>query len=173
MTNHWVDIKNTDCVLIIGSNAAENHPMSFRWIEEARRVRKAKVLVVDPRISRSASKADHYGSLRSGTDIAFIGGLINYVLTYGKYNQNYVENYTNLAYMITTLYNTNLTSPFDGVFPGMSTYATSAAPKYDSSYWAYQTGTQGPALDGTYPGLNYTTPTPHTVIVILKTHFSR
>ncbi len=171
MTNHWIDIKNTDCVLMIGSNAAENHPVSFKWIEEARRNNGAKLIVVDPRITRSAAKADLYGRIRSGTDIAFIGGLINYALTYGKYNANYALNYTNLAYLIDGAYDGNDVAN-KGIFTGMTAYhpTNNPVPKYDKSSWAYQTDDSGPVIDGNYPN----TPTDaESVFDILRTHYSR
>ena len=79
MTNHWIDIRNADCIMIIGSNAAENHPISFKWVTKAMEGG-AKLIHVDPRFTRTSSKADIYAPLRSGTDIAFIGGMINYIL---------------------------------------------------------------------------------------------
>jgi len=79
MTNHWVDLKNSDVIMIIGSNAAENHPISFKWINEARK-NGAKLINVDPRFTRSSATADLYARLRSSTDIAFINGMIKWVL---------------------------------------------------------------------------------------------
>ena len=79
MTNHWNDLANSDCVMIIGCNPAENHPVSFKWITKAMD-QGAKLIVVDPRFTRSAAKADQYVRLRPGTDIALMGGLINYVI---------------------------------------------------------------------------------------------
>jgi len=73
MTNHWIDIANADVILIMGSNPAENHPISFRWINKAIE-RGAKLVCVDPRFTKSAAKAHIYAPLRSGTDIAFLGG---------------------------------------------------------------------------------------------------
>ena len=84
MTNHWIDLKNSDCILIMGSNAAENHPISFKWVGEAMK-RGAKLISVDPRFTRTSSKADFYTALRSGTDIAFLGGMIKYILENEKY----------------------------------------------------------------------------------------
>jgi formate dehydrogenase major subunit len=72
MTNHWIDIKNSDCILIMGSNAAENHPVSFKYVTEAME-KGATLISVDPRFTRTSSKADIYAPLRSGTDIAFLG----------------------------------------------------------------------------------------------------
>ena len=95
MTNHWIDIGNSDCIMIIGSNAAENHPLSFKWVMRARE-KGAKLIHVDPRFTRTSSKADVYAPLRSGTDIAFIGGIINYVLSNKKYFEEYVKECTML-----------------------------------------------------------------------------
>ena len=80
MTNSWTDIKNTDLVVIMGGNAAEAHPCGFKWVTEAKANRGAKLIVVDPRYTRSASVADYYAPIRQGTDIAFLNGLINYCI---------------------------------------------------------------------------------------------
>lgn len=100
MTNHWIDLRNTDCALILGSNAAENHPISFKWLTHARENRGAKIIHVDPRFTRTSAKADIYAPLRSGTDIAFVGGMINYILENDLYFKDYVVNYTNAAYIV-------------------------------------------------------------------------
>ena len=90
MTNHWIDIKNADCIMIIGSNAAENHPISFRWVSQA--IDKgAKLISVDPRFTRTSARADLYVPIRSGTDIAFIGAIINYILQNDFYNREYLH----------------------------------------------------------------------------------
>jgi len=73
MTNHWVDIKNADVVLIMGGNAAEAHPCGFKWVTEAKAHNKARLIVVDPRFTRTASVADFYAPIRTGTDIVFLG----------------------------------------------------------------------------------------------------
>ena len=98
MTNHWVDIKNADVVLIMGGNAAEAHPCGFKWVTEAKAHNKAKLIVIDPRFTRSASVADYYAPIRSGTDIVFLGGLINYLLTHDRIQHDYVVHYTCLLY---------------------------------------------------------------------------
>ena len=77
MTNHWNDIANSDVILVIGANPAENHPAAFGHITEAK-LRGGKLISVDPRFTRTSSKADIYAPIRSGTDIAFIGGMIKY-----------------------------------------------------------------------------------------------
>ena len=74
MTNTWQDIKNADVVLVMGGNAAEAHPCGFKWVIEAKIENKAKLVVVDPRFTRTASVADVYAPIRPGTDIAFLSG---------------------------------------------------------------------------------------------------
>jgi formate dehydrogenase major subunit len=108
MTNHWIDLRNSDCIMIIGSNAAENHPISFKWITAAKE-RGAKLISVDPRFTRTSSKADIYAPMRSGCDITFIGGMIRYILNDMQtlspakraedYNMTYVAEYTNAAFI--------------------------------------------------------------------------
>jgi formate dehydrogenase major subunit len=99
MTNHWIDIKNSDCILIMGSNAAENHPVSFKYVTEAME-KGATMINVDPRFTRTSSKADIYTALRSGTDIAFLGGMIKYILENKLYSQEYVSLYTNAPFIV-------------------------------------------------------------------------
>lgn len=91
MTNHYIDVKNTDCCLIIGSNAAEHHPMVFRWIMRAKEERGAKIIHVDPKFSRTSARADLHVPIRSGTDIAFVGGMIKYIIDNNKYFKDYVQ----------------------------------------------------------------------------------
>ena len=100
MTNGWVDIKNTDMMLIMGGNPAENHPCGFKWAVEAKRNRNAKLIVVDPRFTRTASQADLFLQIRAGSDIAFLGGLINYALENNRVAHEYLVNYTNAAFII-------------------------------------------------------------------------
>ena len=75
MTQHWIDIKNANAVLIMGSNAAEHHPISFKWVLKAKDAG-AKVIHVDPKFSRTSARSDMHVPLRSGTDIAFLGGML-------------------------------------------------------------------------------------------------
>ena len=91
MTNSWTDIRNTDLVVIMGGNAAEAHPCGFKWVTEAKANRGAKLIVVDPRFTRSASVADFYAPIRQGTDIAFLLGVINYCIQNDKVQWEYVE----------------------------------------------------------------------------------
>src|SRR3970040_961020 len=98
MTNGWTDVANADVALITGCKPAENHPVGFRFAMEARRNRKAKLVVVDPRFNRSAAVADLYVPLRAGTDIAFLGGLIHYALQRGRYHADYGREHTNATF---------------------------------------------------------------------------
>src|SRR5260370_446924 len=84
MTNSWNDIKNADVVIIMGGNAAEAHPCGFKWVTEAKANNGAKLIVVDPRFTRSASVSDLYAPLRPGTDLAFLSGVMRYLLATGK-----------------------------------------------------------------------------------------
>ncbi len=157
MTNHWADIGNSDCILVMGSNAAENHPISFRWINKARQ-QGAKLISVDPRFTRTSSKADFYAALRSGTDIAFLGGMINYILSHKKYFKEYVARYTNACFIVGEKYGFK-----DGLFSGFDPKTKS----YDKSYWAYETDANG------VPKKDYTLKHPRCVFNLLKKHYSR
>ncbi len=137
MTNHWIDLKNSDVILIMGSNAAENHPISFRWISKARENRKAKVIHVDPRYTRTSSQADIYVPLRSGSDIAFLGGMIKYILDNELYHRDYVRLYTNGPFILNDKF--KLPEELGGVFAGYNPKTHS----YDKSYWAFEKDHQG------------------------------
>src|SRR6202022_4525061 len=104
MTNGWVDVRNADVVLVMGGNPAENHPCGFKWAIEAKKTRRAKIVAVDPRFTRTAAVADVYAPLRSGTDIAFLLGLIRYVINERKYHEEYVKIHTNAPYVISSKY---------------------------------------------------------------------
>ncbi len=132
MTNGWVDIKNTDMMLIMGGNPAEAHPCGFKWVVEARRQRNAKLIVVDPRFQRTASQADHFCQIRAGTDIAFLGGMINYAIQNNRFAKDYVINYTNAPLIVKK----GFKLAEDGVFSGFDPVAM----KYDVSTWNYEEG---------------------------------
>jgi len=117
MTNHWIDIQHSDVILIMGSNPASNHPIAFKWITKAME-RGAKVICVDPRFTQSAAKAHLYAPLRSGTDIAFLGGMIKYIFDNKLYFEEYVKRYTNATFLV----NPDFKLPGDnkGVFSGLT-----------------------------------------------------
>src|SRR5690348_5605216 len=132
MTNGWIDIKNTDMMLIMGGNPAENHPCGFKWPLEAKRNRNAKMIVVDPRYTRTASTADLFLQIRAGTDIAFLGGLINYAIENDRIAKDYLLNYTNAAFVVRE----GFKLPEDGLFSGFD----SNSQAYDKSGWNYEEG---------------------------------
>jgi formate dehydrogenase major subunit len=132
MTNHWTDIKNADVILIMGSNAAENHPVAFKWVMEAKEKRGATIISVDPRFTRSSSKADIYAPLRSGTDIVFLGGMINYAISRGKINTRYLQDCTNALYLVHPDFQTCRAGGHPGLFSGWD------GTKYETTSWDYQ-----------------------------------
>ena len=157
MTNHWEDIKNADIVLVMGGNAAEAHPVGFKWVIEAKQRNKAKLVVVDPRFTRSAAMADYYAPIRAGSDIAFLGGVINYLLTHDRIQKEYVRNYTNAAFIVGEGYGFE-----DGIFSGYD----AATRKYDNSSWAYE-------KDGEYAKVDPTLQHPRCVLQLMKRHYAR
>ncbi len=156
MTNHWVDYRHSDVHMIIGVNTAECHPASMRHINLARKNRGAKIIAVDPRFTRTAAVADLYMQLRPGTDIAFFGGLINYVLQNELYHREYVEHYTNASYLVNPAF-----SLTDGVFSGL------VNDSYDKDTWSYQYDADGNILK------DPTLQDPNCVFQLLKQHYSR
>ena len=158
MTNSWTDIKNTDLVLVMGGNAAEAHPCGFKWVVEAQQQRKAKLIVVDPRFTRSAAVADYYAPIRTGTDIAFLGGVINYLLTNDKIHHEYVKLNTDAAFLVKEGFSFE-----NGFFSGYN----EAKRNYDKSTWGYQVGTDG------FIKVDETLQDPQCVFQQMKKHFSR
>jgi formate dehydrogenase major subunit len=132
MTNGWIDIKNTDMMLIMGGNPAENHPCGFKWAIEAKIHRNAKTIVVDPRLTRTAANADMYVQIRAGADIAFLGGLINYAIANNRIAKDYLVNYTNASFIIKE----GFELPDDGLFSGFDPQKK----VYDKSTWNYEEG---------------------------------
>src|SRR5713226_3692323 len=107
MTNGWVDIKNADVILAMGANPAENHPCGFKWTIAAKKTRNAKLVVVDPRFTRTAAVADVYAQLRPGTDIVFLNGLIRHALVTGRFHEDYVKIHTNAPFIVSEKYSFN------------------------------------------------------------------
>ncbi len=158
MTNHWVDIRNADVVLIMGGNAAEAHPCGFKWVVEAKHHNKAKLVVVDPRFTRSAAMADYYAPIRAGSDIAFLGGVVNYLLSQNKIQQDYVKHYTNAPFIVGEGYSFK-----DGIFSGYD----EAKRSYSNASWAYELDDKG------FAKVDETMQHPRCVLQIMKAHFSR
>jgi formate dehydrogenase major subunit len=160
MTNGVVDLKNTDCALIMGSNCAENHPVTWRWLHKARDERGAVMIHVDPRYTRTSAVCDIYAPMRSGTDIAFIGGMVKYILDNELYHKDYVLAYTNASFLVADGYDFN---PEDGLFSGYD----AANRKYDTTTWDYQYGEDKLPLKD--PTLTH----PRCVFQLMKKHFER
>ena len=132
MTNGYVDIKNTDMMLIMGGNPAENHPCGFKWAIEAKRTRNAKMIVVDPRFTRTAATSDLFLQIRAGSDIAFLGGVIRYAIENNRIAHEYLTNFTNAAFIVKQ----GFKLPEDGVYSGFDP----ATQIYDKSAWNYEEG---------------------------------
>ncbi len=157
MTNHWCDIENADSILIIGSNAAEHHPISFKWVLRAKD-KGASVMHVDPKFSRTSARCDFHVPLRSGTDIAFMGGMINYVLNNNLFFKEYVANYTNAAFIVGKDFKFT-----KGLFSGYDKKSR----KYDKSKWAFELDKDG------VPKRDESLKDSRCVFQLLKKHYSR
>jgi formate dehydrogenase major subunit len=161
MTNHFIDFKNADVILVMGSNPASNHPVSMKWILKAMEDRGAKLIVVDPRFTQTASKAHVYAPMRSGTDIPFLGGMIKYILDNNLYFREYVVKYTNAPFLV----NPDFKGPgeLNGLFSGYDEKTR----KYDKKSWSFQMDENG------IPKKDLTLKDPHCVYQLLKKHYSR
>ena len=166
MTNHWRDIKNADVILITGANPAEAHPVGFQWFMRAKldptkgpgKGGGAKIIHVDPRFSRTSAVSDLYVRTRTGTDIAFYGGLMKYVIERNLYHAEYVTNYTNASFIVKESYGFH-----DGLFSGYDP----AHRSYDAKTWGYETDADG------FAHRDMTLQHPRCVFQLLKEHYSR
>jgi len=162
MTNHWIDLKNSDCILIMGSNAAENHPVSFKYVAQAME-NGAKLISVDPRFTRTSAKADIYTALRSGTDIAFLGGMIKYILDNNLYNLEYTAEYTNAGFVVGKDFGFN-----DGLFSGYKKNDKGPSlGSYDKSTWAFEMDADG------VPKMDRSLKHDRCVFQLMKKHYDR
>ena len=186
---------NADLIIIEGSNMAECHPVGFQWVTEAK-ARGAKVIHVDPRFTRTSAVADKHVAIRGGTDIVFLGALINHVLSTETYFHDYVVAYTNAATIVTTQFQD--TEDLDGLFSGYDPETG----QYDQSSWQYEEppgapdqgtssdeksgssghhasgaaeshGSGGPALAHAEVLRDETLQHPQSVFQILKRHYAR
>jgi formate dehydrogenase major subunit len=188
-TTFQQDLQNADCILIMGSNMAECHPVGFQWVVEAKE-RGATVLHVDPRFTRTSALAHGHVPIRAGSDIAFLGAVVNYILENGREFREYVVNYTNASTLVSEDFAD--TEDLDGFFSGWDAEKKT----YDPSSWQYEgkdasaaagqrergghkgstghdTGGHGAAADTnaapTDPSLEH----PRCVFQLLKKHFRR
>ncbi|MEN3309239.1 MAG: formate dehydrogenase major subunit, partial [Micromonosporaceae bacterium] len=189
-TTFMQDLQHSDCIVIEGSNFAECHPVGFQWVMEAK-ARGAVVIHVDPRFTRTSALADVHVPLRAGSDIAFLGGIINHVLTEERYFREYVLAYTNAATIVNEQYRD--TEDLDGLFSGFQPETR----HYDFDTWQYEGvtvaaasgerddqyqrrvsgrsemhGSGGAALDGD-PRYDETLRDPRCVLQILRRHYAR
>jgi formate dehydrogenase major subunit len=181
-------LQNADCIVVMGSNMAECHPVGFQWVMEARE-RGAKIIHVDPRYTRTSAAADLHVPLRASTDIAFLGGIIRYIVENGREFRDYVVNYTNASTIVEDAYRD--TEDFGGIFSGWNPEKNS----YDASSWQYKDlpehpsagqreggaagffeagGSHGQSLEhGKPPHRDPTLTHPNCVFQILKRHYAR
>src|SRR5262245_38805429 len=130
----------------MGSSMAENHPVGFQWVIEAREKNGAKIIHVDPRFNRTSAMADYWLPLRAGSDIVFLGAMINYVLANERYFREYVAHYTNAATILREDFRD--TEDLGGVFSGWDAEKKA----YDPESWLYA-GVEGkpPSADSASP----------------------
>jgi formate dehydrogenase major subunit len=187
-TTYQQDLANADCILIMGSNMAEAHPVGFQWVMEARE-RGAEVIHVDPRFTRTSACATQFVQLRAGTDIAFLGGVIHHILEGGREFREYVVNYTNAPVIIGDDYRDS--EDLGGLFSGWQDNGS-----YDTSSWQYKGmeahasagqreaggtmgeqaghGGQGASLShGEPPHSDPTLQDPRCVFQLLRRHYAR
>ena len=191
-TTFQQDLQNSDCIVIQGSNMAEAHPVGFQWVMEAKK-RGATVIHVDPRFTRTSAMADVHVSLRAGSDIAFLGGLVNYVLQHDLWFHEYVLTYTNAPFLVREDFQD--TEDLDGLFSGFDadrrTYSTETwqyagirvgaderdkderKEKYEEKGTGHQFGSGGAALDPGEAEQDKTLQNPRCVLNVLKRHFAR
>ncbi len=183
-TTNQMDIANSDAVLIMGSDMAECHPVGFRFVMEAKR-KGAQVIHVDPRFTRTSALSDVHVQIRPGTDIAFLGGLINYVLQNDLWFRDYVINYTNAPQLIRDDFLD--TEDLEGVFSGLNREER----QYERMSWQYrgeyvESMLAEHHIQNTEPQSantrrisvlreerDFTLQDPHCVFQIVKRHYSR
>ncbi len=160
MTNHGVDLRNSDLILVMGGNPASNHPISMKWILKAKE-KGSKLIVVDPRFTQTAAKADIYAPIRSGTDIAFLGGMIKCIIENQLYFKEYLIRYTDASFLV----DPDFKGPgeLDGVFSGYDEKES----KYDKKTWSFQLDHRG------VPKKDFSLTDPNCVFRLLAKHFSR
>ena len=168
MTTNLIDIQNSD-VIMATSNFAENHPVGFQWVMKAKE-RGAKFIHVDPRFTRTSAVADIHVPLRSGTNIAFFGGLISYAIQNNLYFKDYVVHYTNASFLIDPAFKT--ATDGGGLFTGLESTGKGGvdphlAETYKRDSWKYQLDGEG------NPKRDLTLRDPNSVFQLMKRHYSR
>lgn len=160
-TNPTRDLVNSDCIIIMGSNMAEAHPVGFYWPMEAKK-KGAVTVHIDPRYTRTSAACDHHVHIRPGTDIAFLSAIIRYVIENEKWFKEYVLYYTNAATLI------NPDFKFDdvsGFFNGWDEKTKSYSKEVDSWDYQYEMNPDGTRGE---PKTDPTLQDPHCVFQLLK-----
>src|SRR5437870_2378341 len=138
-TTYPGSLAHSDCIVIMGSNMAECHPVAFRWVMKAK-LAGAKIVHVDPRFTRTSAMADIHAAIRPGSDIAFLGGLVRYVIEENRWFRDYVIPYTNASTLLRDDFQD--TEDLDGVFSGLKPFDGPAIEglvgKYETKTWAYR-----------------------------------
>jgi formate dehydrogenase-N alpha subunit len=161
MTNGWTDIRNADVIVAMGGNPAENHPVGFRFVMDAKRNRNAKVVCVDPRFNRTAAVSDQFVQIRAGTDIAFLGGLLNHALSKNRVHEEYLRLFTNAPFIVKDSYAFDDTlGLFSGWDPDKKAYT-------DTSSWAYELDERG------FARVDPTLQHPRSVFQIMRRFYTR
>ena len=188
-TTSLQDLSNADAILIMGSNMAENHPVGFQWVIEARE-RGAKVIHVDPRFSRTSAMANIWAPLRAGSDVLFLGALINYVLENHKEFREYVVRYTNAPVVLSEDFkdtedlgglfsdwdaNEKKYNPRTWLFEGCPDLVTEPPPEGLHTVLAGGHGKEcgGPTADLRFCSEDPSLEHPRCVYQLLKRHFAR
>ena len=188
-TTYQQDLANSDCILFMGSNMAEAHPVGFRWPMKAK-AKGATLIHVDPRFTRTSALCDVFVDIRAGSDVAFLGGLVHYVLSNDRWFKEYVLNYTNAAAIIQEGFRD--TEDLEGLFSGYHGDGETGQYDAEKGRWGYENssgetkggekgeepGIHGPALmggdsAGSAPSRDPTLQHPRCVFQILKRHFER
>jgi formate dehydrogenase major subunit len=164
------DLANADAILIMGSSMAENHPVGFQWVIEAREQNGAKIIHVDPRFTRTSAMADYWLPLRAGSDLVFLGAMIRYVLEENRWFREYVTRYTNAAVIVRDDFVD--TEDLGGIFSAAETWLYPDAPA-GSRDTGHRGEGQGTPRTPAYPPRDETLQHPRCVFQIMRRHFAR
>lgn len=164
------DLSRADAILIMGSSMAENHPVGFQWVIEARENNGAKIIHVDPRFTRTSAMADYWLPLRAGSDLVFLGAMIRHVLENDLWFRDYVLHYTNATVLVREDFRD--TEELDGLFSAPETWAYPDADPAarDMGHRGEGQGTPGMPSD---PRRDRTLENPRCVLNVLRRHFAR
>jgi len=165
------DLANADAILIMGSSMAENHPVGFQWVIEAREKNGAKIIHVDPRFTRTSAMSDYWLPLRAGSDLIFLGAMIRYVLEEGRFFRDYVVPYTNASVILRDDFVD--TEDLGGIFSPAETWKYAGSDgqgAFDSGHRGEGQGTPNADPD---PQRDETLQHPRCVFQVMRRHFAR